>query len=358
VKKFVKLFCLAGLVLWPVFPAQADPKTYPVGDWMCPCPGGHKPKGSAPNCEEVCDGSKTSPIPKRDYEAERRAREAAAKEKATESLEKGLTAAGDGDLDAALRYYEEAKKTWPDIGTYKSRSGGYTTIDGLIAEVNREKRNRKLVADSKKSIGELAGRLQDATDSRGGASDSDLVLMDNKESPAPDKGRASKSAGQDDVAARASLKAVAEKQAQALTCAIGELQELAKGMGEEGAMLRAELNAFLENLRVELGKPCSGQPETQNIQVLSLSGLTKGAKRKEDHMEGNVLVTRDEKTCEVRFHVQHASSLKSASSSRSAGTSFNEGQSIIQMDKAGKILASETPSGVGKCLARLSVKRQ
>lgn len=155
-----------------------------------------------------------------------------------------------------------------------------------------------------------------------------------------------------------SQKAVAEKQAQALSCATSELQELANGMGEEGARLRAELKTVLDDVRVELSKPCSGQPKTHNIQTVSLSGLTKGAKRKEDHLEENVLVTRDEETCEVRLNVQHASSLKSASSFRSPGQPFNEGQSVIRMDKAGNILAAETPAGVEKCLARLSAKEQ
>lgn len=151
---------------------------------------------------------------------------------------------------------------------------------------------------------------------------------------------------------------VAEKQAQALSCATSELQELANGMGEEGAPLRAELKGFLDDVRVELSKPCSGQPKTHNIQTISLSGLTKDAKKKEDHLEENVLVTRDEETCEVRLNVQHASSLKSASSSRSPGQPFNEGQSVIRMDKTGNILIAETPAGVEKCLARLSTKGQ
>lgn len=151
-------------------------------------------------------------------------------------------------------------------------------------------------------------------------------------------------------------KAVAEKQVQALVCAISELKVLASGMGEEGASMHAELKGFLNGIRPELNKPCSGQPETQNIQTISLSNLTKGVQKKEEHLEANILVTRDEQSCEVHLHVQHASSLKSASTSSISGQSSNEGQSIIQMDKYGAILAAESPAGVEKCLAGMSVK--
>jgi hypothetical protein len=155
-----------------------------------------------------------------------------------------------------------------------------------------------------------------------------------------------------------SQKAVADKQVQALSCAINELQKLASGMGKEGSLLRTELNKFLDNVRVDLSKPCSGQPETRSVQTITLNDLTKDAKKKEDHLEGNVLVTRNEETCEVHMDVQHASSLKSASTSRSPGQPFNEGQSIIHMDKSGNIIVAETPAGVEKCLARLSTKGQ
>jgi hypothetical protein len=153
-------------------------------------------------------------------------------------------------------------------------------------------------------------------------------------------------------------KAVAEKQTQALSCATREFEELSNGMGEEGARLRAELKTFLDDVRVELSKPCSGQPKTHNIQTAFLSGLTKNAKKKDDNLEGSLLMTRDEETCEVRLDVLHASSLKSASSSRIFGKSFNEGQRIMHIDKAGNILAAETPSDVEKCMARLSAKEQ
>jgi len=69
-------------------------------------------------------------------------------------------------------------------------------------------------------------------------------------------------------------------------------------------------------------------------------------------------MTRDEETCEVRLDVLHASSLKSASSSRFFGKSFNEGQRIMHIDKTGNILAAETPADVEKCLSRLSAKEQ
>lgn len=152
-------------------------------------------------------------------------------------------------------------------------------------------------------------------------------------------------------------KAVAEKQVQALGCAISELKVLASGMGEEGASMHAELKGFLNGIRSELNKPCSGQPETQNIQTISLSNLTKGAQKKEEQLEANILVTRNEQSCEVHLHVQHASSFKSTATSSRSGQSFNEGQSIIQMDKNGAIIAAESPIGVEKCLAGMPVKR-
>ncbi|MDD5302836.1 MAG: hypothetical protein PHS14_06960 [Elusimicrobia bacterium] len=55
--------------------AFSVPETHAAGDWMCPCPGGEKPLGSASSCEEKCYGSSA---PSRNYEAERQAQEAAA----------------------------------------------------------------------------------------------------------------------------------------------------------------------------------------------------------------------------------------------------------------------------------------
>lgn len=50
---FLALSCL---VLAIPAQAMAEPETHPAGDWMCPCPGGHKPLGSATSCNEVCYG--------------------------------------------------------------------------------------------------------------------------------------------------------------------------------------------------------------------------------------------------------------------------------------------------------------
>jgi len=143
---------------------------------------------------------------------------------------------------------------------------------------------------------------------------------------------------------------VAGKQVKALSCAIEEIRGLTRGMGEERAYLRAGLKSFVNTLRVELNKPCSGQSETINIQALSLSSLTEGAKEKEGDLQGSVLVTRDEKNCEVHLDVQHVSA------SRSSGQSYSEGQSIIHLDNTGAIIAAETPLGVEKCLSRLAIK--
>lgn len=151
-----------------------------------------------------------------------------------------------------------------------------------------------------------------------------------------------------------SRKSAAEIQVEALSCAVSELQGLASGRGEEGASLRAEVDTFLLNLRAALKQPCSGQSGTEKIETLALSTLSHGATETEDHLEGNILVIRNETSCEVHLDVQHASSQK-RDAFGIAVPGGNEGQSLIQIDKNGKILAAETPTAVAACLKRLSI---
>jgi hypothetical protein len=309
--------------------------------------------GNASTCEAVCYGSSASPPrQRRDYEAEARAKEAAAREKATALLEKGLAATAEGELEKALDFYREAKDIWPGAYTNKNRYGGYSGIDSLISDARTEIRVKAESKDSAERTRELARRIHDKSDSSSRDANPDLPLKDIEEPSRPDKLPSPAAAAKNDLAARTSRKAVAAKQAHAVNCALGELQALADGPGEGRALLRAEMKAFLENVRTEFEIPCSGASDTHSVQTLSLSDLTRGAKRKEEQLEGSILVVRDEKSCEVHIDVQHAASTRRGGASRSSAPSSKEGQSVIRMDGSGKILDAETSAGVGKCLAR------
>lgn len=132
-------------------------------------------------------------------------------------------------------------------------------------------------------------------------------------------------------------KMIAKKQTQMLNCALMELQKKSKGFEKD-------FDSFLRNLREDLSLPCNGQHKTHTIQTLTLSKM-QTPKDKDEQLVGDILVDRNDESCEVHMHFQYSTSKMKSTT--------QEGQSLMHIDKNGKILSSETSKAVEKCLSKI-----
>lgn len=159
--------------------------------------------------------------------------------------------------------------------------------------------------------------------------------------------------GPKDPAAKATPEqaAVAARQSRMLRCATKELDELAKRMGPDGAELAEGIERFRLGVEETLASPCGGKAETQTVQSLSLSKLTArgGA---EQRLTGDIVVVRDDATCEVRLTERHAAAADREGPSRIFGKRAREGQSVLVIDAAGQVVDREVPEKVRRCLDR------
>ncbi|MFA6029784.1 MAG: hypothetical protein WC969_08025 [Elusimicrobiota bacterium] len=143
-------------------------------------------------------------------------------------------------------------------------------------------------------------------------------------------------------------KEIAAKQVRALDCATREFARLSKDMGACGGNLAADLAKFRAEVLKTLSAPCQGRANTQDILSFSPQHEADAKKSGGCALRADVKMLRDDATCEVHFDVQHSAALKAAPHPQAP----QEAQSIVWLDRTGRIINTEAPNSVVECLGK------
>lgn len=134
--------------------------------------------------------------------------------------------------------------------------------------------------------------------------------------------------------------------ALALDCAMASVYSRFQALGPRGAELarglKGEVEAVLADLRAKPPSGAAGAATSVSVGRDSADARAGG----ETQLVASVLFTRDEATGELRLSVQHSVS--------GAGAAETAGQTLVSLDRAGRLLEFEGTPEAEACLRRLA----